>query len=1268
MKNQENYHEPKVADLSLREAITEFLRLHTPMDYSQAQKIKLTESQKRKLVIRDTEEEGIIFQLADTTIQGCNSVAEKILGYPQQQILGKTFFEPPWQMIHEDGSLVTPATHPPIVALQTKQPCQNIVIGFYQPTGKLSWLLLNCQPLFSGNQTNPYAVVITFIDITEIKLQQLSSDSSIKINKKLLITDNRSQNYQELSASDFLNFSLDLLCITNLDGQFHQINSAFSQTLGYSFAKLITYSWIDLIHPDDQAATQAQINKLTTGIHSIFLENRYRCQDGSYKWLSWTLTKLQEAQLIYLIGRDISAYKPESKQQVVECTAQILPANAILAEREVLYRTLMEHIPNGAAYLFDHNFRYLVCEGTELAVIGLEANSMVGKTLREIFPQETCQVIEPLYRAALSGKTTVQEITYQNQIYKTHTVPVRNQEGKIFAGMHIQQNVTNYKQNAAILSLQNHILELIAKGVSLHEVLLTLAHSIEARLNQVFCSIMLLDKSQTKLHLAVGPSLPEKYIQALADGVPVGPEIGSCGTAAHSKQTVIVSDIAQDVKWVKYRDLALDSNLQACWSAPILDSQNNVLGTFALYYSTPRTPQQSEQQLIENASHLAGVAIERHRSEQALQHSEYQLRLITETIPQHVWTALPNGTLDYYNKRWRDFTGKTLAQMESDGWYDIVHPEDLPRVKKLWNQSVQTGSEYQAEARLLFHTGEYRWILGQALPLRDQKGNIVKWYGTNTDITDHIQAREAFKQSDLNFRTLADTMPQIIWTARPDGWLDYYNQRWFDYTGMTWEQTQGWGWQPVLHPDDVQMCVDIWQQSVSTGKNYEVEYRFRRASDGQYRWHLGRAFPLRNHKGEIIKWFGSCTDIDDHKRAESALLNALQQQQIARAEAEKANRIKDEFLAVLSHELRTPLNPILGWIQLLKTGRLEKAKTNQAIETIERNAKLQVELIEDLLDVSRILQGKLTLNVSRVNLAKIISAALETVSVAAAAKEITIDTLLQKNIGQITGDPARLQQIVWNLLSNAVKFTSPGGRVEVRLEKCDSMAQIQVTDTGKGISPEFMPFIFDYFRQEDSSITRKFGGLGLGLAIVRHLVELHGGTVQALSLGEAQGATFTVKLPLPKPITTFNQISPQSTLLTNNGSPSGSLNLSRMKILVVDDDPDSRDFIGLVLTIYGAEVTKAASAWEALQIIVESQPDVLVTDIGMPYMDGYELLQKLRALPKEIGGQVPAIALTAFAAEFDQQQAIAAGFQMHIPKPVQPETLAAAVVQLRFVQ
>ncbi|MBW4562936.1 MAG: PAS domain S-box protein [Mojavia pulchra JT2-VF2] len=373
------------------------------------------------------------------------------------------------------------------------------------------------------------------------------------------------------------------------------------------------------------------------------------------------------------------------------------------------------------------------------------------------------------------------------------------------------------------------------------------------------------------------------------------------------------------------------------------------------------------------------------------------------------------------------------------------------------------------------------------------------------------------------------------------------------------------------------------------------------------------------------------------------------------SQAQEANRIKDEFLAVLSHELRSPLNPILGWARLLQSHKFDETMTLRALETIERNAKLQAQLIEDLLDLSRILQGKLNLNISTIDIAATIQAALETVRLSAEAKSIQIQILLEPNVGQIAGDPNRLQQIVWNLLSNAVKFSPIGGLVEIKLKQVDSYAQIQVTDTGQGIKPSFLPYVFDSFRQADSATTRKFGGLGLGLAIVRHLVDLHGGTVQADSPGEGMGATFTVQLPL---LANFPVITRDS------GRPSTSINLQGIKILAVDDEADMRELLACVLNEYAAEVTVVASAVEFLEKLKTAKPNLLLSDIGMPGMDGYMLMQRVRTLPASAGGQIPAIALTAYAGEINQQLALLAGFQMHLAKPIDPVELVSAISKL----
>ena len=374
--------------------------------------------------------------------------------------------------------------------------------------------------------------------------------------------------------------------------------------------------------------------------------------------------------------------------------------------------------------------------------------------------------------------------------------------------------------------------------------------------------------------------------------------------------------------------------------------------------------------------------------------------------------------------------------------------------------------------------------------------------------------------------------------------------------------------------------------------------------------------------------------------------------------AQEANRAKDEFLATLSHELRTPLHAMLGWTGMLRRGTIDAAERNRAIEVIERNTRLQAQLIEDLLDVSRIVTGKLRLDVRPVELPPIIEAALDAVRVAAAAKAIQIETALDSDVGPVSGDPDRLQQVVWNLLSNAIKFTPRDGRVSVRLDTVAGHARIRVSDTGAGISPAFLPHLFERFRQADSTATRAHGGLGIGLALVRHLVELHGGRVRAESEGEGHGATFTVELPLLAVTTT-----PVALRSELPRAPDGLPTLDGVRVLVVDDELDARELVTAVLERCGAVVEVAASAAEAMTTLEQSVPDVLVSDVGLPGEDGYALVRKLRSLDAD-RARIPAVALTAYAHPADRTRALLAGFQMHLAKPIEPEELAAVVANL----
>lgn len=432
-----------------------------------------------------------------------------------------------------------------------------------------------------------------------------------------------------------------------------------------------------------------------------------------------------------------------------------------------------------------------------------------------------------------------------------------------------------------------------------------------------------------------------------------------------------------------------------------------------------------------------------------------------------------------------------------------------------------------------------------------------------------------------------------------------------------------------------------------------------------------RISPL-SHEDRVI---GTLTVIEDvtERVAREAELQAqledrsrlLSNEKLARNEAERANRLKDEFLATISHELRNPLNAIMGWAHMMRLGKLNQSNMERAVETIYRNAKSQTQLVADLLDVSRIISGKLRLDVRTVDLLSIVNAAIDSIRPAADAKSIRLQTLLDPAAGPISGDADRLQQIVWNLLTNAVKFTPKGGRIQVKVQRIDSHVEIVVTDSGVGISKEFLPYVFDRFRQADASTTRIHGGLGLGLSIVHQLVDLHGGSVGVKSDGEGKGATFTISLPFVG--VTNNHPEPEAVhptqsdeLISFEGLPS----LQGLKVLVVDDEADTRELIREVLKECGSEVITSHSVADALMALEQYKPDVLISDLGMPDEDGYALISKIRALPKERGGEIPAAALTAYARAEDRMRVLRSGFQFHLPKPVDSAELVTVVASL----
>lgn len=416
-------------------------------------------------------------------------------------------------------------------------------------------------------------------------------------------------------------------------------------------------------------------------------------------------------------------------------------------------------------------------------------------------------------------------------------------------------------------------------------------------------------------------------------------------------------------------------------------------------------------------------------------------------------------------------------------------------------------------------------------------------------------------------------------------------------------------------------------------------------------------FTMRSGLGEPLCYVSIIRDITTRKRTEEKLAQLLVRERSARADAEKANRLKDEFLATLSHELRTPLNAVIGWSRILKAGRVDSESSQHAIEVIERNAWAQKQIIEDILDVSRVITGKLQLHLGPVDLVSVVNAALDAVRPALEVKEIKIETNYQDDLRIIAGDMDRLQQVVWNLLSNASKFTPAGGVVGVHISQDDHYVEVEISDTGPGIAPEFLPHVFERFRQADGSTTRTHGGLGLGLAIVRHLVELHGGLIGVRNVSEGTGAIFTVKLPQPSAELSVERV-PASTQLDE---VLGDVDLENVRILVVEDELDALDLITIDLTAHGAKVSGAASAAEALELLGNDQFDLLISDIGMADTDGYNFIKQVRKLESHRSEHIPAIALTAYARTQDRVRAIAAGYNTHVAKPVEIRELVTVV-------
>ena len=606
------------------------------------------------------------------------------------------------------------------------------------------------------------------------------------------------------------------------------------------------------------------------------------------------------------------------------------------------------------------------------------------------------------------------------------------------------------------------------------------------------------------------------------------------------------------------------------------------------------------------------------------------------------------------------FDGSTATLMA------IIDPEDRAAVSQAVHDAIVNHTDVITEFRIRLNNGEMRWIGTQGHAVYDPDGKPTQMFGVAADITERKRAETA--RSHL--AAIVESSDDAIISTRLDQTVVSWNAAASRLFGFSAEEMIG---KPVtlIVPPELYQDEEQSLARIRRGERIDHYETYRVTKDGRRVEVSVSVSPVRDEQGRIVGASKIVRDVGALREVQRELRKAIQEREqlleserSARSEAERLGHMKDEFLATLSHELRTPLNAIQGWATLLRQRRARPEDFDRGLETIDRNVRTQAQIVNDLLDMSRIISGKIHLEVQPVYLHEVINNAIEAVRQSAIAKNIRIQPVLDSRIGLVRGDPSRLQQVLWNLLSNAIKFTPKGGRIQVVLERVNSHVEICVEDNGIGIRGEFLPHVFDRFRQEDPSTTRRYGGLGLGLSIVKNLVELHGGTIRVKSAGENQGSTFIVSLPISHVQTDERGRDTRRSTLSDPLETIELPRLDKVRVLIVDDEGDGRALIARILEDRGAKTTCASNAQQALEALEREQFDLLLSDIGMPDVDGFELIRRVRQLEKLRTGPLPAIAITAYARAEDRQRSLLAGFHMHLSKPIEPRELIASIAGL----
>jgi len=753
--------------------------------------------------------------------------------------------------------------------------------------------------------------------------------------------------------------------------------------------------------------------------------------------------------------------------------------------------------------------------------------------------------------------------------------------------------------------------------------------------------------------MAAESGMPAAFAAALAE-LPVGPQEASCGRAAHSGQVVIVEDVLCEPLLRPYLGLAAEHGVRACWSFPLHSPGGRVLGTLAFFHAAPRTPESALAGEISYFTDLLALLTERHLREQenaarhdaaarelaAMAEDSERRRRLYETVLsntpdlayvfdlEHRFTYANAAVLQMWGRTLEESVGKNCLELGYEPWHAAMHGREIEQVK---------ASKAPIRGEVPFDgTGGRRIYDYIFVPILGPDGEVEAVAGTTRDVTERKRFEEELRDSERRFRTITNAMPQMVWTAQPDGTIDYHSEQFYRYAGLPDGSAEGAQWaETLLHPDDQAAGLARWAHSVATGEPYETTYRMRHHS-GEYRWILARGLPLRNESGEIVKWLGTDTDIHAAKLNEEAL--------------QEANHRKDEFLAMLAHELRNPLAPISAAAQVLRLAPNHPDKVRQYSEVISRQVSHMTTLVNDLLDVSRVTRGMVQLEKAPVDVKAVVTSAAEQVHPLVEAGRHTLALQLGSAPASVLGDRARLIQVTANLLANAAKYTPPGGHITLALDVADGVVRIAVTDNGNGIEPALLPQVFDLFVQGKRTPDRAQGGLGLGLALVKNIVGMHGGHVSAHSAGPGQGSRFTVALPaIAQP--------------ARPAAPAQAAELQQpgraLRIMLVDDNVDAAATLSALLAAAGHTVQAINDPRDAVGAALAQPPDVFILDIGMPLIDGHALARQLRTQPALANALY--VALTGYGQTSDHESSRQAGFDCHFVKPVEAARLLATL-------